>query len=741
MLFKQRIKFIKQTDSNDCGLACIAMLSTYFGVPANIRELKKISRIESTGISIENLIKVGGEAGLKLIPLRITKEQLLEDLPLPAVVYWNQNHFLLVERISKKYVHVVDPAVGPFRMPFEEFVDGWLINNRLGKQANHNVKGVLMLVDPLPEFGEKELNQAGNKRSNWGFVKDHFLVYKEDNLRIFLSLFVVSLLQLSLPFLNQLIVDTGVMGKNISFVYGVGIIIAVFYILISLNEFIRSWSLVYLGSRINYKLISYFLFKITKLPIATIYSKKIGDYVERINDHKRLETFFSESIIHSLFSIVTLFVYSTLLIYFSVDIFLVVIGLTAIELLWIFRFMGAIKTLDNKLFGVNALDQEKVYEILSNLPDIKLNTLEKSKNREWRTIQKKLFKINIAKLKLGQIEKGGSKIIASVQLVLVTVIAANLAAQGTITIGAMLSILFIVSQLNTPISQLINFLLQYQLIRNSFERILEIHDLKEESEEEGKVETVPQENLVLENLSFGYTPSVEILKDLNLTIPTNKTTAIVGYSGSGKTTLLKLLLKFYNNYGGKIAFEKSKLDFGELKAEAWRSQCGSVLQESSIYSETIAYNVALCENQEIDEKRLMHALEVACLYDFVNGLPLGVFTRLSSGGSSLSTGQKQRLLIARLVYKNPSFVFLDEATNALDANTEKNIISNLNDFFNGKTIVVVAHRLSTVKNADQIVVLEEGKIVETGSHSELIEAQQQYYHLVKNQLDLERRTV
>lgn len=736
-----RIKFIKQTDSNDCGLACVSMLSNYFGCPVPIRALKKEADLNSDGVSIENLMAAGSKIGMSLIPLKITDKQLLEDIPTPAIAYWNQNHFILLEKITENYVTIIDPAVGRLKLKMDEFLESWLIDNRLGATDQTDLKGVLLLVKPEENFGSYEVKKEASTSSDWNFIKRFFLGERSDNFRVFLSLIIVSLLQLTLPFLNQLIIDQGVMNKNIAFVYAIGVIAALFYVLISINEFIRSWSLVYLSTRINYQLISEFLEKITKLPISTIYSKKTGDYVERINDHKRLETYFSESLIHGIFSFVTLILYAALLLYFSSSIFLVVIGLSALELVWIFRFINSIKTLDNKLFGVNAQDQEKVYEILSNLPDIKLNTIEHAKNKEWQSIQKRLFKINIAKLKLSQIEKGGSKIIASIQLILVTVISAQLAANGDITIGAMLSILFIVNQLNNPISQLINFFLDYQVIRNSIDRIREIHDLEEEPQNGDVDSELPTSDIAIEHLTFGYHTSANVLKDVSLTIPRNKTTAIVGFSGSGKTTLLKLLLKFYQNYDGTIVFAETGVNFSEVGTENWRKNCGAVLQESSIYSESIAYNVALDINQNIDEKRLRDALEVACLDQFVDSLPLGVFTRLTSNGNSLSSGQKQRLMIARLVYQNPKFIFLDEATNALDANTEKAVITNLNNYFEGKTIVVVAHRLSTVKNADQIVVLDQGEIKEIGTHSELIELGEYYYNLVKNQLELEGKTL
>ena len=734
---KRKVKFIKQTDSNDCGLACLVMLSNYFGKEISINDLKFNTELSSYGITIDNLINVAKVIDLELIPLNITNKQLQDDIPLPAIVYWSQNHFLLVQRITDKFVYLIDPAVGKLKLNIDEFLDGWLINNSIGTSSIDNRKGVLFLVKPTSTFDESQLQKA-KKSKKGNFIKDNFLVHRSDNFRVFFSLLVVSVLQTVLPFLNQLIVDFGIKYGNISFIFTIGIFIIIFHLLIAINEFIRSWILIYLGTRINFKLISKFLLKITNLPIKTIYSKKIGDFVERIQDHKRLEEFFSESIVNSLFSVVTLLTYSLILIYFSLDIFIIVFVLTILELLWIFRFLDSIKTIDNRLFSLNAQDQEKVYEILINLPDIKLNNLETDKNKEWKTIQEKLFKINLEKLKLSQLEKGGSKMLSSIQLVAVTIFSATLTAEGEITLGMMLSIIFLVTQLNYPITHLINFILQFQLIGNSIQRISEIHNLKEDDNEGEVFVSNSDFDIRVNNLTFEYNFNQPILNDVSFLLPKNKTTAIVGYSGSGKTTLLKILLKFYDGYKGEIVFENSGLSLKDIKSSFWRGNCGAVLQESSIYSESIAYNIALRSIDEIDEARLINAINLACLTSFINDLPLGVFTKLNGNGVTLSSGQKQRLLIARLIYKNPSYVFLDEATNSLDANTENEVLVNLTNFFKNKTVVIVAHRLSTVKSADQIIVLSNRGIEEIGSHSQLISNQGSYYGLIKNQLELEK---
>jgi ATP-binding cassette subfamily B protein len=740
MKFRKRITFIKQLDSNDCGLACLAMALNYFGKKVSLSHLKSNADLTTDGITIENLTKQASRLELELIPLSIKSNSLNKEITLPAIIFWEQNHFLIIEKITSHDIHLIDPAFGRCRMLLPEFYKGWLINNEIGRSQNgvdNNERGILLMINPTGHFDNQQFDQKNEIKFGWTFIKKNFLIYKEDNLRILLSLLVVSLLQLLLPFSNQLIVDYGIQNKNISFIYLIAFFIALFYILIAINEFLRSWSLTYLSTKINYQLISKFLKKITSLPIKTIYSRKIGDYIERIHDHKKLEEYFSENVIRSLFAIVSIFMYGIVLYYFSIKIFFIVLLISLVELLWIFRFLNALKAIDNKIFGLNAQDQDKVYEILSNLPDIKLNNIESAKNTEWQVIQTKLFNNYLKKLKLNQIEQGGSKILSALQLFSITVVTAIFVSNGTITIGMMFSIIFIVNQLNFPISQLINFVINTQLVSNSFQRIFEIHNLEEEDSLGTEPETLVESNIIIENLSFAYQQNLPVLNKISFNIPHNQTTAIVGYSGSGKTTLLKLLLKFYDDYSGSIVLSNGTINLKEIKSSYWRNNCGAVLQESSIYSESIAYNIALANNENIDKNKLAEAIELSCLSEFLQELPLGILTKLSSNGATISSGQRQRLLIARLIYKNPAFVFLDEATNSLDANTELSIINNLTNFFKNKTVVIVAHRLSTVRNADQIIVINKGVVMEKGTHAALINTQGEYYYLIKNQLELE----
>jgi len=737
MLFRKRIKFIKQLDSNDCGLACLAMLLGYFGKQVSLNQLKQDAALNIEGISIQNLVRQSRKMELDLIPIQAEPELLHSgQLAFPLVAFWEQNHFIILERVSKTHVYLIDPGFGRYRMPLQEFLDGWIINHS-GATDSNEANGIVLIARPTPELEARTFPPAAEKKFGLQFIRENILTRRGDSFRLLLSLLAVSVLQLIIPFGNQLIVDRGIATLDIQFIYQIALSVSILYILIAANEFIRSWNLTYISTRLNYNLVSKFLKKITSLPIKTLYSRRIGDYVERIHDHKRIEEFFSDSIIRSLFSIFSIVSYSAVLCFFSGKIFLIFLCLTVIELAWIFLFLGRIKTLDNKLFSLNAQDQDKVYEILSNLSDIKLNNLEKDKNEEWQSIQKRLFRNYLAKLKLNQIEQAGSKLFSTAQFFIITLISAMLVVKGQLSIGTMLSLLFIINQLNLPITHLINFISNSQLISNSFQRIFEIHRLTEDDNAGLEQENLIGQNITLNRVGFGYTADTPILKNISLTLPNQKITALVGFSGSGKTTLLKLLLKFYDSYGGSIQLGKTGVKLSEIKSSYWRSQCGAVLQESCIYSDTIAYNVSLQRNGAIDPDRLQQALQQACLSDFVKELPLGIYTKLHSGGATLSSGQRQRLLIARLIYKDPPIVFLDEATNALDAHTEKAILENLGTFFYKKTVLIVAHRLSTVKNADQIVVLHDGEIVEVGTHETLVDRKGNYFNLIKNQLELE----
>ena len=546
-----------------------------------------------------------------------------------------------------------------------------------------------------------------------------------------------SLLQLLFPFLTQSIVDIGINNQDISFINLILIAQLVLYASRTAVEFIRSWILLHLGTRINISIISDFLIKLMKLPISFFDTKMIGDLLQRIQDHRRIEHFLTSSTLNILFSFVNLIIFGAVLIYYNLTIFLVFAIGSIIYALWILIFMRRRRELDFKLFDQMADNQSNLIQLITGMQEIKLNNAEKQKRWEWERIQAKLFRVSIKSLALNQYQQVGSVFVNEVKNIFISFLAAKSVIDGDITLGMMLAIQYIIGQLNTPINDLIGFIHSTQDAKISLERLGEIH-AKENEEDENiqKVTIFPNDkSLYTEDLCFQYAgPHSEmVLEGINMVVPEGKLTAIVGTSGSGKTTLVKLLLKFYNPVKGNIRL--GDIQLGNFSNRIWRDKCGSVMQDGFIFSDSIAKNITVSD-EHIDRERLFYAVKMANIQDFIESLPLGYNTKIGNDGHGLSQGQKQRILIARAVYKDPEYLFFDEATNALDAHNEKIIMENLNQFFEGKTVVVVAHRLSTVKNADQIIVLEKGKIVERGDHKELIAKKGVYYHLVKNQLEL-----
>jgi len=727
--------FYKQLDAMDCGPSCVRMIAKYYGKNYTLQTLRDKSYITREGVSMLGISDAAEAIGFRSMGVRITFEQLMSEAPLPCVAHWKQNHFVVVYKVkdSKKgqvYVHVADPARGLIKFTKEEFIAGWANTKEGGEE-----KGLCLLLETTPDFykaDDEKLDKSGFK-----FLFSYLRPYKKIIVQLILGLLLGSLLQLIFPFLTQSIVDKGINNQNLDFV--TLIIIAQLVLIFSRTtvEFIRSWILLHLGTRINISLISDFLIKLMKLPVAFFDTKMIGDLIQRIGDHKRIESFLTSSTLNILFSFVTLIIFGIVLLIYNVNIFLVFLAGSALYTLWVYLFMKKRRELDNRRFAQLSDNQSNVIQLITGMQEIKLNNCEKQKRWEWEGIQARLFKVNMASLSLNQYQQAGGVFINEVKNVIITFIAAKSVIEGNMTLGMMLAVQYILGQLNSPINQMITFLQTTQDAKISLERLGEIHNREnEESEEEPKIDILPeQRNLNIDDLFFQYEGphSPFVLDEVNLEIPEKKITAIVGTSGSGKTTLIKLLLGFYNPTKGKIKL--GDLYLNNVSNRIWRDKCGVVMQDGFIFSDSIANNIAVSDEYP-DRQRLLHAVKVANIQEFIETLPLGYNTKIGQNGVGLSQGQKQRILIARAVYKNPEFIFLDEATNALDANNERVIMENLDQFFKGKTVVVVAHRLSTVKNADQIIVLEKGKIVEKGTHKELSKKKGAYYELVKNQLEL-----
>jgi ATP-binding cassette, subfamily B, bacterial len=721
-LLTKPFPFFKQLDSQDCSFACLKMVSKYYGVGiANNHPALIASNLLKQGISLSDLNKTAEAIGYKTMTVKLDFEKMAANVPFPAIFFWNQNHFVVVYKVTTHKVYVADPAFGKATYSKNDFLRGW---------ASDHAEGVIVLLEPTEKLFEHQ-SVIEKEKGSLSYVTQYLKKHKTQLFLIALTLFISSCIEVIFPFFTQKIIDRGVAFKDISFVYLVLIAqIFVFISRISL-EFYRSWLFIHVSSRISLSIISDFLIKLMKLPLKFFNSKNIGDLTQRIHDHKRIEAFLSKDLIQTVFSIFSIVIYATILLYFNVNIFFIIFTSTALELIWIFSFLKKIRILDQKTFSLDAKDQNKIYELITAMQEIKLNNLEQNKRSEWQKIQASIYLNNIDKLKTNQ-QYESYRFISFFQNILVVFVAALAVMNGTLTIGTMLATMFIISGINEPISQLINFVLQYQLVKVSFERLNEIHN-KPDEENISEISNLDSiKDIRFEDISFSYDNSNYILQNISLNIPKGKITAIVGVSGSGKTTLLKLLLKFYKPQKGEILIDGNQLE--EIDNTLWRNKCGAILQDSFIFSDTIAYNIALEEN--FNQKRLQQAIELANIEDFINHLPLKISTIIGSEGIGISQGQKQRIFIARAIYKNPDYLFFDEATNSLDAKNERVIVENINQYFSGKTMIVVAHRLSTVKNADQIIVLDNGKIIEIGNHDTLIKSKGQYFELIQNQLEL-----
>jgi len=710
------------------------MIASYYGKTYSLQNLRDKSYITREGVSMLGISDAAEAIGFRSMGVKITFEQLLSEAPMPCVAHWKQNHFIVVYKIRKTkkgtFVYVADPARGLIKFTQEEFVQGWANTKDEGED-----KGLCLLLETTPDFYQNQ-DEKVNK-SGFKFLFSYLRPFKKLIIQLFLGLLLGSLLQLIFPFLTQSIVDKGINTRDLDFV--TLIIIAQLVLIFSrtIVEFIRSWILLHVSTRINISLISDFLIKLMKLPVAFFDSKMIGDLIQRIGDHKRIESFLTTSTLNILFSFVNLVIFGIVLWIYSANIFLIFLIGSVLYTAWVYLFMKKRRELDNRRFAQLSDNQSNVIQLISGMQEIKLNNCEKQKRWEWERIQARLFKVNIASLSLSQYQQAGGVFINEIKNIMITFIAAKSVIDGNMTLGMMLAVQYIIGQLNSPINQMIGFLQSTQDAKISLERLGEIHQREnEESEDIPKISILPeQRELNIDSISFQYEGphSPFVLDNVSLNIPEKKITAIVGTSGSGKTTLIKLLLGFYEPQKGKIKLGDMYLN--NISNRMWRDKCGVVMQDGFIFSDSIANNIAVSDEYP-DREKLLHAVKVANIQEYIESLPLGYNTKIGQNGVGLSQGQKQRILIARAVYKNPEFIFFDEATNALDANNERIIMENLDQFFKGKTVIVVAHRLSTVKNADQIVVLEKGKLVEKGTHAELTKKKGAYYELVRNQLEL-----
>lgn len=721
--------FVRQKDAMQCGVAALTMISRHFGSHHDIGYLSRFCFPTNRGISIKGIADGAHAIGLETVTARVSLDELTE-LPMPCILHWNQNHFVVLYKVSRggRRFHIADPAKGKYTCSREEMGERW-VSTVSGGVA----KGIVMLLEPGEDFARGGDIPAGK---SLGFLARYVRKYRRYFLHIAGGLLAGCLLQLILPFLTQSIVDTGIRYRDIGFIRLVLLGELMIVAGRAATDFIRRRLLLHISMRINISLLSDFFIKLLRLPMSFFDTKLMGDLLQRINDHTRVQSFLTTQVLGVLFNLMTFVIFGIVLMVYDALIFGVFMAGAVVYGLWISRFLARRKVLDYELFERQAVNQNKTYQFITAMQEIKLQDCEQRRRREWEDTQADLFEVQMKSLNLQQTQEAGSIFINEVKNIVITVLAASAVIDGNMTLGAMLAVQYIIGQLNSPVEQFMSFIYTLQDVRISLERISEIHEGKDEEDTGGgATEFGPGRSVSLRGVDFRYdrhAPS-KTLEGVSFEIPEGKVTAIVGASGSGKTTLIRLMLGYYPPEGGRIVI--AGRDIGDYSMKWWRRQCGVVMQDGVIFSESIARNIAVGDG-EIDPVRLEEAARTACIHDYVASLPLGYNTRVGRDGMGLSQGQKQRLLIARAVYRNPQFIFLDEATNALDARNERAIVANLAGFYAGRTVVVVAHRLSTVRDADNIVVIDRGRVAETGDHASLIAAKGVYYNLVKNQLEL-----
>lgn len=739
-----KFKIYRQFDKMDCGPTCLQMIANFYGKFFSLNYLRELCNLTKEGVSLLDIKEASEKIGFRTTVAKISAEQLIESAELPCILFWGQNHYVILYEIPNrnqpkliKHFFIADPNHGKAKLGSKSFLSKWLTD-----ESN----GIVLMLEPTAEFYSQE--EKKTETSNYKFLLKYIIPYRSRIAQLLFFMLLGSLLNLAFPILAQSLVDTGISQRNIKFIYLILFSQLMLFLGGTMIDMLRSWILLHLNTRINLRLISDFLQKLMKLPMKFFDTKMNGDILQRISDHDRIERFLTISSINTVFSFLNLIFFSFIICSYSLKIFFVFVILSILSILWARIFLKQRKTLDYKRFTILGETQNVLQQLIIGMQEIKLNNSEQFKREEWETLQIRLLSINIKNLSVEQYQRIGYNFISQLKNILISFIAATEVINQHMTLGMMVSISYIIGQMNSPIDQLLTFLRLAQEANLSMQRLNEIHGKANEENEDYRnggsnfinsvsnrfSEETTTKGITLKNLSFRYggVNSPYILKDINLFIPFGKITAVVGSSGSGKTTLLKLLLKFYEPTKGAILINSN--NFNTISPFLWRSKSGAVMQDGYIFSDTIEKNIAM--GQYIDKLKIQNAAKVANIHDYIEGLPLSYGTKLGMTGNGLSTGQKQRILIARAIYRNPSFIFFDEATSALDANNEKVIIENLNRFFEGRTVFIVAHRLSTVKNADKILVLDRGNIVEFGNHNTLVKNRGAYYELIKNQLEL-----
>lgn len=712
----------KQLDSMDCGPSCLRMIAAYHGKKFTLEYLKELTSFSRTGVSLKSIMDAADKIGLETMAVNLSYDELINQAPKPCILHWEKNHFVVLppqnEKKLQSTITVIDPASGKRILSVGKFKEAWL---------NESNTGIALLLHPTDAFYNIEEEPSEN---GLAFLWNYLKKYKRTLIKVLLTLVITSILTLIFPLLTQALVDRGIQPKNRNFVLLVLVAQIVLFLGNLTMEIVRSWLVLHMNTKIIIQIISDFIVKLMRLPLRFFEARRVGDIQQRILDYDRIRQLLSGHALATLFSFVNFIVFSVILAIYNFWILLIFIVMSAISVLWILRFLSKRKELDILQFSLNSKNQNMLNEMVSGMPEIKLNSAENLQREKWESIQTELYKRNTQSLKLEQYQQAGSSFFTQLKNILITCITALAVIEGDMTLGMMLAVSFIIGQMNAPLDQILSTIQLIQDGKLSLERLSEVH--QKEEEVINREDILPAGNIVLKNVSFSY-DNDPVLKDINCTIERGKTTAIVGSSGSGKTTLLKLLLQFYHPQKGNIYLGDKELQ--NISLASWRQNIGVVLQDGFIFSDTLIKNVTMLEENP-DMTKFAEAVRISNLNDLIEKLPLAEETHIGNNGTGLSAGQKQRILIARAVYKDPEFIFFDEATSALDAKNEREIIANLENFYKNKTVLIIAHRLSTVKSADNIIVLNEGKIAETGNHLSLTEKRGKYYELIRNQLEM-----